>query len=279
MEKLEFVSTENNDLYVALRKALPLLSNYQIEKLFKDKDVKVNGARKIKTCMLKPNDKVEAYYNIVNEQAWYSVIYEDDNILIVNKRAGIEVVSVDDRNLLDILHLDYKELYAIHRIDRNTEGLVIFAKNNVAETELLKAFKERTIIKKYLLKVKGKVEIEAIKPKLYLKKLADKSKVIISEVKTSGYEEIITKFSLIRYVEGDSVLEAELVTGKTHQIRAHISYFGYSIVGDGKYGVGENKQMCLTAYSMAFKFDKKSPLEYLNTKYFEIIPTWWEQDL
>ena len=279
MEKIEFKVTEKVDLGKELRKRLPLFSNYQIEKLFKDKDVKVNGVRKTKPCIITPKDRVEVYYSSVNDEPWHTIVYEDDNILIVNKRAGIEVVSENDRNLLDILKIQYNELYAVHRIDRNTEGLVIFAKNNVAETELLKAFKERTITKKYLLKVKGKVEIEAIKPKLYLKKLADKSKVITSEVKTSGYEEIITKFSLIRYVEGDSVLEAELVTGKTHQIRAHISYFGYSIVGDGKYGVGENKQMCLTAYSMAFKFAKKSPLEYLNTKYFEIIPTWWEQDL
>ena len=73
------------------------------------------------------------------------------------------------------------------------------------------------------------------------------------------------------------MLEAELVTGKTHQIRAHIAYFGYPIVGDGKYGVGDNKQMCLTAYYMGFNFPKKSMLEYLNDKSFDIMPTWWEQ--
>ena len=175
-----------------------------------------------------------------------------------------------------ILKMQYNQVYAVHRIDRNTEGLVIFAKNEIAETELLKAFKERTIIKKYLLKVKGKVNPEVIKHRLYLKKLADASKVIVSEVKTSGYEEIVTHFNIIKYIDSESVLEAELVTGKTHQIRAHISYFGHPIVGDGKYGVGDSKQMCLTAYYMAFKFHKKSSLEYLNDKWFEIIPTWWE---
>ena len=275
MEKIEFIVDESIDLGKALRKALPLLSNYQIEKLFKDKDVKVNGTRKTKTCNIRKGDTVEAYY-VANTEPWSEVVFEDENILIVNKRAGIEVVSEDDRNLLDILKLDYSELYAIHRIDRNTEGLVIFAKNSVAEAELLKAFKERTIVKKYALKVKGKVQIEAIKPKLYLKKLAEASKAIVSEVKTSGYEEIVTHFNLIKHMGDESVLEAELVTGKTHQIRAHIAYYGYPIVGDGKYGVGENKQMCLTAYYMSFKFPKKSPLEYLNDKQFEIIPTWWQ---
>lgn len=273
MEKIEFIVTENIDLGKALRKRLPLLSNYQIEKLFKDKDVKVNGVRKTKSCIVHSQDKVEAYF-VASSEPWSETIFEDDNVLIVNKRSGIEVISEDDRNLLDILRMEYTELYAVHRIDRNTEGLVIFAKNKMAESELLKAFKERTIIKKYLLKVKGKVQIEAIKHKLYLKKLADASKVLVSEVKTTGYEEIVTKFYLVEHLGDETILEAELITGKTHQIRAHIAYFGHPIIGDGKYGIGDSKTMCLTAYYMGFKFPKKSSLEYLNTKYFEIIPTW-----
>ena len=274
MEKFEFIINENIDLGKALRKALPLLSNYQIEKLFKDKDVKVNGVRKTKTCPVKPKDKIEVYYQI-NDKPWCEPVFEDENVLIVNKRSGIEVVSEDDRNLLDILKMEYVELYAVHRIDRNTEGLVIFAKNKTSEDALLKAFKERTIIKKYALKVKGKVNIGAIKPKMYLKKFSENSKVLISEIKTSGYEEIVTKFNFIKALENETVLEAELVTGKTHQIRAHIAYFGYPIVGDGKYGKADNQQMCLTAYYMAFNFPKKSSLEYLNEKWFEILPTWW----
>jgi 23S rRNA pseudouridine955/2504/2580 synthase len=274
MEKIKFIIDEKIDLSRALRKALPLLSNYQIEKLFKDKDVKVNGVRKTKPCVVKPGDEIEAFYQ-VNNEPWHETVFEDDNILIVNKRAGIEVVSDTDRNLLDILKLTHNELYAVHRIDRNTQGLVVLAKNKDAEKELLDAFKKRTIIKKYLLKVKGKVPIEAIKHRMYLKKLSENSKVLIAEIKTSGYEEIVTKFNLIKYVDNQSILEAELVTGKTHQIRAHIAYFGYPIVGDGKYGLGGDV-MCLTAYYMGFNFPKKSILEYLNTKTFEIKPIWWQ---
>jgi 23S rRNA pseudouridine955/2504/2580 synthase len=273
MEKIKFIANEKIELSKALRKALPLLSNFQIEKLFKDKDVKLNGVRKTKSCTIKIGDEVEAFYQ-VNTTPWHETVYEDDNILVVNKRAGIEVVSDDDRNLLDILKLTYNTLYAVHRIDRNTQGLVVFAKTEQAEKELLEAFKKRTIIKKYLLKVKGKVNIDAIKHKMFLKKFSESSKVLISEIKTSGYEEIVTKFSLVKYVENQTVLQAELVTGKTHQIRAHIAYFGYPIVGDGKYGMGGDV-MCLTAYYMGFNFPKKSTLEYLNTQSFEIIPTWW----
>ena len=273
MEKIDFIVNENIDLSKVLRKTLPLLSNYQIEKLFKDKDVKVNGVRKIKSCIVKKGDHVEVFYNITNNEAWCETVFEDDNILIVNKREGVEVVSETDRNLLDILLLNYDELYAVHRIDRNTQGLVVFAKNKEAENELLMAFKTRTIIKKYLLKVKGKVHIEAIKHKMYLKKLSESSKVLVSEIKTSGYDEIVTKFSVVKFLENETILSAELITGKTHQIRAHIAYFGYPIVGDGKYGLGD-KIMCLTAYFIAFKFPKKSKLEYLNQITFEIKPTW-----
>lgn len=275
MEKIKFVVTEKIDLTKALRKALPLISNYQIEKLFKDKDVKVNGVRKSKSCIVKAGDEIEAFYQ-VNAEPWFERVFEDDNILIVNKRAGIEVISEDDRNLFDILKLTYNELYAVHRIDRNTEGLVVFAKNKISENELLEAFKKRTIIKKYLLKVKGKVPIEAIKHRMYLKKLSESSKVLVSEIKTSGYEEIVTKFNLIKHLDNESILEAELITGKTHQIRAHIAYFGHHIIGDGKYGVGGG-QMCLTAYYMGFNFAKKSNLEYLNSQTFEIIPSWWKE--
>lgn len=273
MEKLEFIATEKQDLTTALRKRLPFLSSYQIEKLYKDRDVKVGGVRKNKTCILRIDDKVEVFYQ-ANTQAWSELVFEDENIVVVSKRAGIEVVSEDDRNLADILRLNYAELYPVHRIDRNTEGLVIFAKNKLAEGELLKAFKERTIVKRYLLKVKGKVQIEAVKPKMYLKKFPESAKVLLSEVKTSGYDEIVTKFNLIKYLDNETVLEAELVTGKTHQIRAHIAYFGYPIVGDGKYNVADEKTMCLTAYYMGFNFPKKSYLEYLNQNSFEIKPTW-----
>ena len=274
MEKIKFVATEKIELSKALRKALPLLSNFQIEKLFKDKDVKLNGIRKTKSCTVKVGDEIEAYYQS-NTTPWHEIVYEDDYVLIVNKRAGIEVVSEDDRNLLDILRLTYNTLYAVHRIDRNTQGLVVFAKTKESEIELLEAFKKRTIIKKYLLKVKGKVNIEAVKSRMFLKKLSESSKVLVSEIKTSGYEEIVTKFSLVRYLNNQTILQAELVTGKTHQIRAHIAYFGYPIVGDGKYGVGGDI-MCLTAYYMGFNFPKKSLLEYLNNQSYEIIPVWWE---
>ena len=186
------------------------------------------------------------------------------------------MVSETDRDLISILKQHIPNLKLIHRIDRNTEGLVIFAKNNLAETELLKAFKERTITKKYLLECHGKVNVEKIKTRLFLKKLPEVSKVLISECKTSGYDEIKTIFKFISFNGENSLLEAELITGKTHQIRAHISYYGHYIIGDGKYGKGEGK-MHLTAYFIKFKLPETCLLSYLNNMHFEITPTWLEK--
>lgn len=274
MTKKEFTIVDNMNLKKAIRVELPFLSNYQIDKILENKDIKVNGKRIKEYCELCANDFVEVYYD-VKVEPWYEEIYSDENILIVNKKSGIEVISEDDRDLTSILNLDYNLAYPIHRIDRNTEGLVIFAKTKQAEDELLKAFKDRTITKKYLLEVKGKVNVDAIKPRLFLKKLESVSKVIIAEIKTSGYDEIKTIFKFVRFDGQNTLLEAELITGKTHQIRAHISYYGHSIVGDGKYGKGDGK-LHLTSYFIKFKLKDNSFLSYLNEKHFEIMPTWIE---
>ena len=272
MNKLEFRANEKIELKKAVLNKLPFLSSYQFSKILKEKDIKVNNKRVKENCKLDVGDYVEVFYQI-QEKPWHETIFEDDNLIIVNKKAGIEVISETDRDLYSILKLTYPNLKVIHRIDRNTEGLVVFAKNDMAETELLKAFKERTISKKYLLECHGKVNVEKIKPKLYLKKLPELSKVLIAECKTSGYDEIRTNFKFISFNGENSLLEAELITGKTHQIRAHISYYGHYIIGDGKYGKGEGK-MHLTAYFIKFKLKENNPLAYLNSMHFEIMPSW-----
>lgn len=278
MQKIEFSVNKKMKLSKAVIDELPFLSRFQIKKLIENKDIKVNLSRAKEDVELNIGDKVIVYYNSKEQKEWYSTIYKDDNILIVNKRAGIEVVSENDRDLISILKKEYASIAPVHRIDRNTEGLVIFALNKDSESELLTAFKTRNgIIKKYALLVYGRVDISKIKRTVYLKKMPNLSKVWISEVKTSGYEPIITEFELIKYIGDNSLLSARLVTGKTHQIRAHISYYGYPIVGDGKYGNDREKQMHLTANSLSFNFKKDSKLSYLNSKNFEIVPSWLDQ--
>ena len=275
MQKIEFINNKNIKLSKAVIDELPFLSQFQIRKMMGNKDIKVNSVRVKEDLELATGDKVTVYYNEREQKEWFSTIYKDTNILIVNKLAGIEIVSENDRDLLSILKKEYPNVIAVHRIDRNTEGLVIFALNKEAERELLDAFKTRNgIIKKYALLARGRVDISKIKRTVYLKKITNLSKVWISEIKTSGYEPVITEFELIKYIGDNTLLSATLITGKTHQIRAHIAYYGYPIVGDNKYGKDKGKQMHLTANYISFNFKKNSKLSYLNNKNFEIIPSW-----
>ena len=275
MQKIEFQNDKPKKLSKAVIEQLPFLSQWQVKKLIENKDIKVNSIRIKNDIDLKSNDNIIVYYINDENKEWYSLLYIDDNIIVINKRAGIEVVSENDRDILSILKKIYPNIKPIHRIDRNTEGLVIFALNDEAEKELLQAFKTRKyIIKKYALLVHGRVDITKIKRTVYLKKINSLSKVWISEVKTTGFEPIVTEFKLIKYIGENSLLSATLITGKTHQIRAHIAYYGYPIIGDNNYGNDKEKQMHLTANYLSFNFNKKSKLYYLNSKNFEIVPTW-----
>lgn len=275
MQKVEFKVNKENELIKAIINELPFLSRFDVKKILQNKDVKVNNVRVKDNILLNKGDNVVIFYQEKQQQNWFTLVYQDENIVIVNKRSGIEVVSQTERDLISFLNKDFPNIKPVHRIDRNTEGLVVFALNKQSEEELLQAFKTRNgIIKKYALLVNGRVDISKIKRTVYLKKMENLSKVWISEVKTSGYEPIITEFDVVEYRGETTLLEANLVTGKTHQIRAHIAYFGYPIVGDGKYGKGKEQQMCLTANYISFNFNKKSCLNYLKDKSFEIIPSW-----
>lgn len=275
MQKIEFELKDKKELTKAIIDELPFLSRFDVKKILNNKDVKVNNVRIKENITLNKNDKVVVFYQEKEQLEWYTLVYADENILIVNKKAGIEVVSESERDLLAVLKQNYVNVTAVHRLDRNTEGLVVFALNKMAEKELLNAFKTRVgITKKYALLVNGRVDITKIKRTVYLKKVESLSKVWISEIKTSGYEPAITEFDIIEYRGDKTLLEANLITGKTHQIRAHIAYYGHAIVGDNKYGKSNEKQLHLTANFLCFNFKKDSKLSYLKNKTFEIIPTW-----
>lgn len=275
MQKIEFEVKKETELIKAIIDELPFLSRFDVKKILENKDVKVNGVRTKENISLKKNDKLIVFYQEKEQKEWYTLVYEDENILIINKKSGIEVKSETERDLASILKQTYKIVLPVHRLDRNTEGLVVFALNNIAEKELLEAFKTRKgITKKYALLVDGRVDLTKIKRTVYLKKIPSLSKVWISEIKTSGYEPAVTEFDVIEYRQDKTLLEANLITGKTHQIRAHISYFGYPIIGDNKYGKFNEKQLHLTANYLSFEFKKSNKLGYLSQKSFEIIPSW-----
>jgi 23S rRNA pseudouridine955/2504/2580 synthase len=246
----------------------------QIQKLIRNKDVKVDGKRVSKDVDLIKGELIEIY---INEKP-LEIVYENKDIVIILKPKNIETISENGET--DLLEKVSKQLnlklYAVHRLDRNTIGLVIFAKNIDAKKSLDIAIKNRKLEKFYIAKVCGEINKSEEKLTAFLKKDDKKSLVFVSDKNLSGYEEIKTNYKKVQSDGEFSILEVELVTGKTHQIRAHLSHIGYPILGDEKYGNTEinkkykKKYQCLCSYKLKFNFDKNDYLEYMNGEIVEL---------
>ncbi len=265
---LTFTADKNRKLTKLALYNLPDLSYSALMKLIRDKDVKVNGKRINADVMLNVGDVVQIYY-IPKGTAKYLEVYSDDNILVVDKKSGwtAEEVFAD-------LSQSQGEVYFIHRLDRNTAGLMVFARNQNAESELLAGFKKRTFIKTYRAQVYGVPKAKSALLTAYLKKNADTSTVRVYDYQVDGSVQIKTEYKVLSSTDDTSELEVNLLTGKTHQIRAHLAHIGHFIIGDGKYGNNAiNKQkkaktQRLLAYSLTLHFEDKSPLAYLDSKTF-----------
>ena len=262
----KIVNTENQRLSVLLEKHIGLTYS-EIQKLLRNKDVKLNGKRVPSDKNITIGDIVEVYYN----EKKIKVLYEDENIIVVFKPRRLETVNESGIDLRTKISKQINiEVFAVHRLDRNTEGLVIFAKNIDAKKALDDAIKNKDIKKYYLAKVVGVPETKEANLIAYLKKDENKSLVYISDLKQNGYDKIMTNYRVIDNLKDYSILEIELLTGKTHQIRAHLSHIGYPILGDEKYGnskinkINCKKYQCLCAYKLIFKLKKENYLFYLN---------------
>ena len=169
-----------------------------------------------------------------------------------------------------------------HRLDRNTTGLILFAKNQLSLDILMQKFKNHEIEKHYLALVYGFPSTFYKRNEAYLFKDNKKSIVYISDVPKKGYMKIVTSFSIIEKRKDNScLLDVQIETGKTHQIRAHLAHIGFPIIGDGKYGKNNinkqfgKKQQMLCGYKLKFCFKNNSGiLSYLNG--FEIsLDNWY----
>ena len=288
-----------------LSKAVPLLPASLAQKYIRIKRIKCNGSRAERDTRLQTGDVLQLYINDEffdkprEENAYLTVatpklniVYEDDNILLVDKRPGLAVHPHDGaeygRTLIDhiLAYLYQKKQWSprgenafspalCNRIDRNTGGIVIAAKTAEALRVMNQKIKDRELDKRYLAVVEGKPKQPKGSLKGYLFKDAKKNRVFVSDTPQTGAKSCQTNYVTIASAKGLSLVECELITGRTHQIRAQFAHAGHPLLGDGKYGK-LNKQydrnyQALYSYKLTFCFTTDAgALEYLNGKSFQV---------
>ena len=291
-----------------LTKAVKGLPASLMYKYIRTKKIKVNRKRCEQKQILEEGDEIQLF---IRDEFFDSpekdegalsritpkleIVYEDENIILVNKRPGVlvhEDDSASDNTL--IMHIkaylyqkgeydpDEEQSFSpalCNRIDRNTGGIVIAAKNAEALRVMNEKIKHDEIRKFYLCAVHGRPQRMAETLTGYLKKNSSTNLVTISDTPKEGYKNIITKYKVIAFSKGSSLIEVELVTGRTHQIRAHMAHIGHPLLGDGKYGVNRDdrskgyKYQALYSYRLIFDFGKDEGfLGYLSGKQVNLAP-------
>ena len=307
----EFIIQENDSgqrLDKFLRKAAPELPSGMMYKFLRTKKIKVNKKRAEGSQMLNENDVVSCFINddffpqeknsylktkkhsFTDAPAEIDMVYEDENILIVYKPQGL-VVHDDDHDTSDtliarVLHYLYKKgSYTpqseqsftpalCNRLDRNTSGLVIAAKNAAALREMNRLIREDRIHKSYLCITVSPPPKKQDTIRAYHMKPQNGKTVKISSRKLDGYKEIITGYNVLSRNENLCLVKIDLITGRTHQIRAHMAFVGAPLLGDDKYGKPDinrkynAKYQQLCAYRLVFEPEKDSSLGYLSGKRF-----------
>ena len=289
-----------------LGKAVKGLPQSLMYKYIRTKKIKVNRQRTVQNYFLSEGDEIQLFIRdeffespendvgaLSRIKPKLDIVYEDENIMLLNKRPGVLVHEDSDAkdNTL-IMHVkaylaqrgeydpDEENSFSpalCNRIDRNTGGIVIAAKNAEALRVMNEKIRDNKIRKFYLCLVHGTPRKASDTMYAYLKKDSVSNMVEVRDKKFEGAKEIITAYHILEKRGGESLLEVELITGRTHQIRAHMAHIGHPLLGDGKYGVNRDekrrgyKYQALYAYKLEFLDDgEENILSYLSGKSFKI---------
>ncbi len=303
----------NQRLDKFIKKSFPNLPVSLMYKYIRTKNIKVNSKRAEISTRLQPGDIVDLYVNdefLVKGETRYDflsasnkidIIYEDENIIITNKPVNL-LCHPDNNEYNDTLITRIKKyLYEngkyepdkensfapalINRIDRNTSGIVIAAKNAESLRILNTKMKNRELHKYYRLIVHGSPKEKSGILEGYLYKDEEKNKVTVYSSPRENCKTIRTKYKVIDTKDNLSLVEVELLTGRTHQIRSHFASIGHPLLGDGKYGTNKlnkekgYKKQCLCSYKLIFDFTSDAGiLNYLNKRVFEIHDIWFQRE-
>ena len=267
MQKYEFIAPKSEKLLKFLSSSLKSFSYSDFCIALKNKDVLVNGARIKQDVLLNSGDQVAIFLN--QKKFKFKIVYQDKNIIVFNKPKNIEVCDGEYNLQAEYKNFFGEQIFAVHRLDAGTSGLVVFAKTKKVEEFLVKQFKLHNVTKYYFAVVSGEPKgQEDLKD--YLVKDAKNGVVkIFSSTKPNSFL-IETSYTTISQKQELSLLNVKILAGKTHQIRAHLAYHNLPIVGDDKYGnkvinkkYKKTKQM-LQAFKIVFDVDKSCEYAYLN---------------
>ena len=288
-----------------LAKAVPLLPASLAQKYIRLKRIKLDGARVQRDTRLQEGNVLQLYINdeffdaprednafLTVASPKLNIVYEDDQILLVDKRPGLAVHPHDGaeygKTLVDHIqaYLYQKKQWRpreensftpalCNRIDRNTGGIVIAAKTAEALRIMNQKIKDRELDKRYLAIVEGVPKKKEGSLRGYLFKDAKKNRVFVTDTPQTGSKSCQTNYKVLASKNGLSLMECELITGRTHQIRAQFAHAGHPLLGDGKYGKLDKRfnrnYQALYSYKLTFAFTTEAgALEHLNGKNFRV---------